>query len=280
MFALLWTVSSPPDYLSDFHKAYYPAGDAILHDRAHLYTKINPVTGYVNIPIVALLFVPLSQLTRHSADAVMTAIDLIVALGAFAGLAAVSRLRGPRLALLGALFLANGPLYYSVREGNLTHFTLLLTVGALWCIDTKRGGLLGVLLATAAILKPPMILLAVPFLLRRTPRFLTGLAVTLAAVAVVSVVIFGIDLHLTWYRDTVAPYSRHPLGAYNVQSVDGFLARLFVGDHLTDWSVIESGALAFTVARLAFAAAVAVACFAVAWRARASSRRTSFAWSW
>lgn len=267
----MWSASAPHDYLDDFHRAYYPAGYLVLHDRAHLYRSMLPVHGYVNAPIVALLFVPIAQLGRHASDLAMTAIDFAVVVAAFAGLAAVSGVRGPRLLLLAGAFLVNGPLYYSVRLGNLTHFVLLLFVGALWCIQARRGAWLGVLLAVAAVIKPPLILLCVPFLLRRVPGVFSALAVTLGAVAIASLIIFGLDLHLTWYRDTVAPYTRDPLGSYNVQSVDGFLARLFIGGHLRDFQVIEGVGTWFLVLRYGFDAAVFGSCFFVGWRARVAS---------
>jgi len=198
----------------------------------------------------------------------MTVLGLGAVVAAFAGMTLLAALRGWQRTALAALFVANGPLYNSLREGNLTHFILGLLVIAIWCLDTRRDGWLGGILAVVGLLKPPLFLLAVPFLLRRKPRFAMAFGVTLAVVAVVSLAAFGIDPHVTWYERTVEPFTRHPLGAFNVQSVDGFLARLLAGAaHLTSWRPIEEFGTGFLAARIGTALVLAGA---TAWVFRAS----------
>ena len=58
----LWQISEPAILFSDFFKAYYSAGEAVLDDEvAALYREGAEVT-FVNMPIMAVLFAPLARL--------------------------------------------------------------------------------------------------------------------------------------------------------------------------------------------------------------------------
>ena len=62
----LWQISEPAILFSDFFKAYYSAGEAVLDDEvAALYREGAEVT-FVNMPILAFLFAPLARLARTS----------------------------------------------------------------------------------------------------------------------------------------------------------------------------------------------------------------------
>jgi hypothetical protein len=92
------------------------------------------------------------------------------------------------------------------------------------------------------------------------------MSVCAAGAVALSVALFGIDLHWFWFRKFVLNQGSRPIGAYNVQSVNGFLAHLFTRGHLVDWYPIDVGApLRAMSAALgaALVAAVAIAC----WRA-------------
>ncbi|MBP8154841.1 MAG: DUF2029 domain-containing protein, partial [Nitrospira sp.] len=119
-----WQVSEPSVLFSDFNVAYYPAGRAILEDLPHLFVRCwdTPVCGFVNIPIVAFFFTPFSFLTlRHAQWLLMglSALSLVMSLALLWSL--TDRTWSRRWAML-LLFAMNGPLVYSLKEGNLTHF--------------------------------------------------------------------------------------------------------------------------------------------------------------
>ena len=126
-----WQVSEPAVLFSDFNVAYYPAGRAILEDLPHLFTRCwdTPVCGFVNIPIVAVLFTPFSILTLRHAQWLFVGLSLIsLVLSLFLLWSVTDRSWSQRWAML-LLFVMNGPLVYSLKEGNLTHFALFLLVG-------------------------------------------------------------------------------------------------------------------------------------------------------
>lgn len=273
--ALLLTRSRPASFLHDFHTAYLPAGHLVRNSPASLYPVAEPAAGYVNIPIVAWLFVPFDWMSRSAADTMLVALSVVAVLAAYAGLVSLAKLQGASRFTLAALFVVNGPLFNSLREGNLTHFILLLLVGALWCMQTRRDVWFGVALAVAAVIKPPLLLLALPFLLRRGWGFATGFSATLGGAAAISVAAFGFHLHRLWYERTVQPFSRHPLGTFNVQSLDGFLARLLGGgEHLTDWNAINTYGTTFLTVRFAIVAAIVGVAATVLWRSRSRATVT------
>ena len=64
----LWQVSEPPTLFSDLYKAYFPAAE-VLWDvglQAHFpFTEVG-AGGFVNVPLLAWLFVPLVPLGEHA----------------------------------------------------------------------------------------------------------------------------------------------------------------------------------------------------------------------
>jgi hypothetical protein len=265
--AYVWQASLPPVYLSDFKKAYYPSGEIIRTDPELLYPD-DVALLFVNIPIVAWLFVPFSYLDIDTAGAIMTALGLLAIVVSFVALVALGKLARNEAAMLAGAFVISGPLYYSVREGNTTHFVLLALIGMVWLAGSGKYGWAGLLLGAASIIKPPLALVALPFLIRQRWDFVTTFAATGLVVCGLSLAIYGIDLHRDWYDYAVRPYAERPLGAENVQSIDGVLARLYTDDHLDDFTPIEELGAGFRLIRTALAGALFIATAFVLWRAR------------
>lgn len=239
MMLFLIKASTPPrlDWFNDF-LCYYPAGYLILKNPLELYS-FQGIYGFVNIPIIALLFTPFTVLDKHKATIVFTILGLLTVLAAYYFIVKLTKVSDEkRIALLG-LFIINGPLYNSLWYGNLTHFVLLLLLAALFCLKKQREFWLGILLAIAALIKIPLLLLGVYFAMRRRWQVIAGFGVALLVVVGASVLLFGFDLHLAWLHH-IGMFSGKPVSAYGVQSVDGFLARLLLnttGD-LRNWNPI------------------------------------------
>src|SRR4051794_40103173 len=118
----LWQISEPAILFSDFFKAYYLAGEAVLTDEvASLYREGAEVT-FVNMPILAFLFAPLARLDDVDAGWIFLALGFPAALASWALLARIGRYPASSAALLAFTFLINGPMVNSLREGNTTHF--------------------------------------------------------------------------------------------------------------------------------------------------------------
>lgn len=240
---LMWRVSDPPELFSDFSQAYYPAGQTIVQDVPRLYDRLtgcdeSAVCGFVNIPVIAFLFTPLSRLSLEQAQLAFALLSLGCIVGGVYGLIALTAATGWRRWAIAALFVLNGPLFYSLREGNLTHVVLLLLVLALLCIEHDQEVWAGVLVASAALIKLPLGLLCVYFLVKGRWRIVAGLGMALFAIVGTSLWWAGWESHVTWYRESVLPFSSKSLAAFNVQSVDGFLLRLRPNAPLYDWTPI------------------------------------------
>lgn len=240
----MWTVSDPPIVFSDFAQAYYPAGRAIVTDIPILYHRIDAceataICGYVNIPIVAFLFTPLSMFTLSTAQLLFAVLSFFAVLLAVFMLWQISDpLLARRYAVI-FLFIFNGPLFYSLKEGNLTHFVLLILATGVVCLDKDRDGWAGALLAIAGVLKLPLLLLGLYFVIKRRWHVTMGFCSALAAVTAVSISYAGWESHVEWYQEAVRPFGNKGLSAFNVQSFDGFLLRLRDDALLYDWKPVR-----------------------------------------
>jgi hypothetical protein len=241
---LMWHWSDPPIQFIDFTQAYYPAGRAILEDVSRLYERISAceataICGFVNIPIIAILFSPLSVLSLNSAHVLFALLSLIGVMATICMIWFISDARSPNKYVIVLLFVINGPLFYSLKEGNLTHFVLLLLVAGVLCLDKKRDGWAGFFFAMAAIIKLPLLLFAGYFLARGRWAVVRGYCSTLVGVCSVSLLYAGWSSHVEWYREAILPFANKGLSAFNVQSIDAFLLRLGDDARLYDWRPSE-----------------------------------------
>ena len=243
LLVFMWRVSDPPELFSDFSQAYYPAGQAIVQDVSRLYDRIpgceeSAICGFVNIPVVAVMFAPFSLLDLERAQMAFALFSLVCIGASLYYLVALTAAMGWRRWAIATLFVANGPLLYSFREGNLTHVVLLLIVLTFVCIERDEEVWVGALVACAAVIKLPLGLLGVYFLLKGRWRIVIGLVLTLLVLTGTSLLWAGLESHVTWYHESVLPFASKSLAAFNVQSVDGFLLRLRADPPFYDWTPV------------------------------------------
>jgi alpha-1,2-mannosyltransferase len=280
--ALVVRVSEPRYLLmDDYNKAYLPAGRTILDRPTALYDDVAAEAKrgnltFVNVPIVAALYAPLALCNYPVGLIVYHAIGAAAVLAAWLGLVRLTGATGFRALALLALLATNGPLWYSVKEGNLTHFLLPVLVGVLYFIDRKRDFAAGVCLAVAGVIKLPLFLLVVYFLWRRRGRVMHGFAATLGVTALLSLALFGWDLHVRWWSECIAPFSGRPMTAYNVQSLAGFLGRCLTDGPLSEWVTVDADARFKLVYRGLLLGIFAIAALAVLRRGTTLKRNVLF----
>ena len=258
IFTALWLIFSPY-ILGDFDVAYYPAGRLVLENPSNLYNwkaygqaTIN-VIGFVNIPIVALLFTLIAWLPLPLAQYIFTFLGVLSTIAAYKFLEVkVGKSSQSKINLI-FLFALSGPLFYSIRHGNTTHFLLLLFLLAWQCLQTRKDALGGAILAVIGIIKPPFLILSFFGLLKGRWRVFWGSCSTILAIALSSLLIFGIDLHKNWYYTCIEPFSGKPIAAFNNQSLDGFLSRFLLGGDLLSWQPLTVD-LEYRLVRLFFLA--------------------------
>jgi hypothetical protein len=237
---LLWQISEPPVLFSDFYKANWTAAETLWKSGLK---PVFPFTGagnWSNLPIVAWPFVPLLALGKTAAGWTFLALGYAAVAAVVAMLAREARGGGGIAVPLALLFLLNGPLLNSLREGNTTHFILLLLVLAVHLWRRRMHFAAGLVLGVCASIKLPLLLFGVYFVLRGRWRIVMGGLAAVAATAALSVAVFGIESHAVWYRQFVAPFLGAFMPAFNVQSVNGFLMRLTTGASLLYvWTAID-----------------------------------------
>jgi alpha-1,2-mannosyltransferase len=242
---LTFLAVDPPYFFWDFRTAYYPAGKMVLEEPALLVVLIGRgVYGFVNLPIVAYLFAPFALLSLRYAIGLFTLIGLAMTVVAWLLLVSVAGLKGAERWLLLLLFVADGPLQYSIKEGNTSHWALAALAGGLYLLRARRPLASAALLGAAAVLKLPLLLFGIYFVLRRDWRSAFGFAGVCLAAGALSVAVFGWDFHVRWFELCVRPFSNQWIGAFNVQSIQSFLFRLQAApESLRDWAPYPPGAV-------------------------------------
>ena len=243
---LVWQISAPAPPASrlfaDFFDAYYAVGELLWRTGpAATWPLDEPcIAGFVNIPILGWLFAPLALLSKQAAAWTFLGLGVVAVSAAWALLRRLCRPEAECGALLLFLFLVNGPMIHSFREGNITHFVLLLLVLALllWRAGSEYAA--GLVLGLCAALKLPLLLYGVYFVLRRRWRIVAGGATMIGFIVALSLAVFGLALNIGWHDYCVAPFVGRIMPGFNVQSIDAFLFRLLDGQaHLHAWYLIE-----------------------------------------
>lgn len=272
IFVYTFYMSAPDRYFSDFLKAYWEGGRAAWQGPdavAALFTE--GAEGFINLPIIAYLFAPFALLPGMPAALVFTLIGLVMTLAAWAFLCRAANLDTQQKAVLLVVFAAFGPLIYSIREGNTSHMALAAVALAFVWQRERRDLAAGALLGAAALLKLPLLLFGIYYALRGRWRVVAGGLGVCVGAALLSLLVFGWQTHVDWYVNSVAPYTRDPVSAWNVQSVAGALLRLELGAGSThDWSPRHMSQL-FTVGPAVLLMALAAAAALVPHRARVAT---------
>jgi len=262
--AVFWLISQPDTLFSDFYKAYFHAAEEVFFNGPRPTWPIDENTtevGFVNIPGLVWVFVPLVPLGEANAAWVFLGLGAAATLAAYALLLRLAQANPRAGTVLLFLLLASGPLVNSFREGNTTHFILLLLVAAL--LLRRRGAdfAAGLAFGLAAMIKLPLMLFGLYFLLRGRWRVVAGGAMSIGAIVLVSLATFGFEINIGWYKACIEPFMRGAIAAYNVQSIDGFLMRLLTGTaELDNWFPLEAST-AHRVVRIALVAGLFVLAF-------------------
>jgi hypothetical protein len=212
-----------------------------------------PRNEFKNIPAVALAFVPLAAFEYTSAKRIFWVIDILALAGA--GILVGSFLlpvslgtRGTRIAFSLAVLGAFAPTHIALRHGQTTPLVLLALVGHLVAILRGRKYLSGALLALAGLVKIPLLLLAGLVIWNREWKTIVSWATTLGAAGIVSLLLFGTELHMQ-YVDGLTVHAGSVITGHNNQSVAAVVTRLMGPVPTFDWEPqsMSRGALLATM---------------------------------
>jgi hypothetical protein len=266
---IVWQFSEPSALFSDFYKANWPAAETLWDDGLAATWPLTEKGGFSNLPVVGWLYVPFMWVDEEWAGWVWCVLGMAALLGAYALLVRTVRLDAPRAALLAFLFLVSGPIVNSLREGQSSHVILLFLVMGLVLWRRKHDYAAGLAFGFCALIKLPLLLLGVYFVLRQRWAIVAGGATTIGVAALSSLILFGIDGNVGWFQEWVVPYLSGYIPAFNVQSVDGFLVRLTKGEEfLIHWDPPFVPTLFHRIARFSIFAALFGGSFFLIWRGR------------
>ena len=252
---LLLFLSDPRPVFSDYWKAYYPAALAVISDPSGFALMFDiGVASFVNLPVVALLFVPFALVGKWVGLWVFSVLGLAAVAAAWLFLARLAELRDEQRWLLLLLFATNGPLLNSIKEANTTHMLLPALAGALMLLRGQRDFAAGAVLGLATLVKLPLLLFGAYFLLRGRWLAALGMACVCLVGAGLSILLFGWDIHILWFERSVLRYNAHFVGAFNAQSIPAFFLRLQVGTGILDsWDTVAPTALTRIASNIAIA---------------------------
>lgn len=225
----------------DFFNAYYPAGRLIIENPDNLY-KIqgdSVIHGFVNLPIVAYLFTPFSLMGRDAAKASFALVGIATIFLSLFLLKSSLQIKGWRWSAVLALFFLYNPIHNSVRLGNTTHIVFLLVLGSFLSFRARRDVWSGAFLAIAGIIKLPLLFIVAYFVLKGRWQAIISFLSTILCVLGLSVAVCGFNLNLTWFKNCILAFSNKVVAAYDVQSVDGFLARTITNYPMDSWFMVS-----------------------------------------
>jgi hypothetical protein len=235
-----WLVSEPPDLFSDFFKAYYPAGRMIVEDGPSAvwpYAE-EGASGFVNLPILSWLFTPFAMLNEATAGWAFLGFGLVSVVVTI-HLIAMLLPAATSLKPIAVLFLVNGPMVNSAREGNTTHIVLAFVVASGVLLQRGQPFWAGGVLGFASAVKLPLILFGLYFALKRQWSVVAGGLSAAMILLAASIAVHGVQAHVDWLEGCILPFLGKSVPAFNVQSIDGFLARLWAGDsRLREWDPV------------------------------------------
>jgi hypothetical protein len=223
--AFMILASEPLDWFYEFRIAYWHAARVMFSNPAAMYGQ--GTFAFVNLPILALPFYPFASMGQYQAGAIFMVLSVALSMVAWRQLVLLGKLDAAGRWLLAGLFVINGPLFYCLRQGNSTILVLPLLAAALAALQDARPYRAGMLLAAAALIKPPLLLLPAYYALRCRWRVAAGSAIVGLTVATGSLLLFGLEVHRAWYECCVTPFVGRALASYTSQSLSSFLARWF-----------------------------------------------------
>lgn len=224
------SLPSPEFIFWDFVKCYWLAGDLVWNGPQALsgaYDSDSLV--FVNLPIVAYLFAPFGLMSPMTGAVVMTLVGIPVVGLIWRLLVKMYGLDSRDSALLFFALCVFGPLLYSFKVGNTSHFVLALILGGMVMARSEKAFTAGALFGVAAVIKPALLLIGVLYFLRGRWMVVAGGAAVIAGSILLSLLIFGWDMHVLWYETTIAPYASSTVSAYGNQTLQGMVARFEVG---------------------------------------------------
>lgn len=253
--------------LNDF-PAYHGAASMIASGRAdRLYG--TDFKWFTNLPVVAILLRPLAALPYEQAWKLFWWLQVASFVATFGVLLAGLRkfydsFNWPHVLAAGAIFLSFAPLLRRCLVlGQTTPMMVLLFAFTMLAARAGAQRVAGLLLGFICTIKIPPNLLIVLLALRRRIRVAWPAAAVVTCAVLLSLALFGSDLVGQFVDRVILDNYGRSEAAFNNQSLEGALMRVFTDRGLADWTTVVRP-LSVTIAVVGTAAALAAL---LLWRA-------------
>lgn len=212
----LWhiTTTSAPDF------AYYYQASEEAVQRVDVPIHLLP-------PASLLLFAPLQYVPYGVAQGIWVMLSFFCLIIIVIAVSRSVGVKNARVyALIAALSYLSFPTQFTLGMGQVNLIALAIVVASVFLERQGRSMYAGVVMATAWLFKPELVLLVPVMVIRRKWSMIGATVVTLSAAVVVSVVLWGTEAY-TIYGQRLVPLSRGfaDAGIYYNQSLSGLLVR-------------------------------------------------------
>jgi hypothetical protein len=219
----------------DFIKAYYPVGRSIVEHGTFQYEY----GGLKNIPIVAFLLVPFALTKLQTAMSVFLVFELLTYFAAFIIAVENFAVSNKERWFLLFLFVVSRPFYIAIFFGQLTPLALLLLLLLIMSYFRGRKITTGILLTSLFLIKIPPALLFIYFLWKKEYKIVLTGVIAYVSIWILSIIIFGWQLHFDWYNYVIKLNVGTALLGYNNQTIFAFVLRLFKDYEAFNWYPIS-----------------------------------------
>jgi len=245
----------------------------------HLGVRDGLVSFAPNPPTLILSLVPFTTLKPLAAKRVWLVLNLIFLVISLWMLRRVTSLTWRRLGLISLLCIL--PLHIDFLFGRHYVLILMLICGAYYASSLDRQRIAGALLGTAAAMKLFPVLFVILFIGKRNWRAVSGMALSAAAIAALSLLMFGVEVHRIFLLEVLSQASRGDwLGPYAL-SQNSFItlwSHLFLFEpELNPHPWIKSSTL-YAVSQAA-TVTLLVFCFLLSFRGKDRAHLTSLQWA-
>jgi Glycosyltransferase family 87 len=239
--------ATDPYIFRDFLYAYYPAGRLIIEEPSKLFAftraadgTLQPVIyGFVNLPIIAYLFTPFSFLGQNVANILYFGLGIAAVILSTWMLVRLAKLKGWQLALFVVLVGINAPIFNSLWLGNSTHILFPILIAVFICFRGQKYSWSGLFLAITGLIKIPLCLPLLYFILKQRWLAVAGFIATITGVLLASILVCGLPLNITWFESCILSFSGKAVAGDTLQSVDSFLIRLLSQASIDSFDPIE-----------------------------------------
>jgi hypothetical protein len=227
----------------DFVKAYYPVARSIVEHGTFQYEY----GGLKNIPIVGSLLAPFGLVNIQAAIWIFLIFELLCYFGAFIVASETFARSDKERWIMLFLFIISRPFYIVIFFGQLTPLAFLLLLLMIRSYLRGRKIATGILLTSVFLIKIPPGLLFLYFLKKKEYTIVTWGVIAYIAAWLLSIVVFGLQLHIDWFNYVIKLNIGTALLGYNNQTIFAFLLRHFKDYDAFNWYPIPFETLGYCI---------------------------------